>query len=263
MTSNVDREILLKFLENFAISEALCRFLELKVLSYVLQSMDVKSPLLDIGCGNGRLGSALFRKIDVGIDLRSDAVKQAKLLRSYDALIVADARVLPFRDGAFNTIFSNSTLEHIPGVEKVVIEAYRVTNDKGIFIMTVPSEYFESLLLLPFKPYVRLRNRHLSHINLFDFKKWRDLLNNCGFVVVFSQLYATPLFVKLWDFIEIGYWLRAPRALRFLWNKILGNPIISSIYLAILRSEYGRAKCYRRPIMRGGGRLIIARKLKL
>jgi len=262
MTSNVDRKILLKFLENFAISEALCRFLELKVLFYAIQSMDVKSPLLDIGCGNGQLGGALFRKIDVGIDLRSDAVKQAKLLRSYDALIVADARALPFRDGAFNTVFSNS-LEHIPGVEKVIIEAYRVTNDKGIFIMTVPSEYFESLLLLPFKPYVRLRNRHLSHINLFDFKKWRDLLNNCGFVVVFSQLYATPLFLKLWDFIEIGYWLRAPRALRFLWSKILGNPVISSIYLAILRSEYERAKCYRRPIMKGGGRLIIARKLKL
>lgn len=81
MTSNVDREILLKFLESFAVSEALCRFLELKVLSYALQNMDVKPPLLDIGCGNGRLGGALFRKIDVGIDLRSDAVKQAKLLR--------------------------------------------------------------------------------------------------------------------------------------------------------------------------------------
>ena len=44
MTSNVDGKILLKFLENFAISEALCRFLELKVLSYVLQNMDVKPP---------------------------------------------------------------------------------------------------------------------------------------------------------------------------------------------------------------------------
>lgn len=71
--------------------------------------------------------------------------------RKSNAMIRADARQLPFRDKAFDYVFSNATLEHIPKADwpAVASEVTRVST-KGFFIVT-PNYWFpfESHYLLP------------------------------------------------------------------------------------------------------------------
>ncbi|MFX6965391.1 methyltransferase domain-containing protein, partial [Acinetobacter baumannii] len=46
-------------------------------------------------------------------------------------------------DGSYETIISNSVLEHIPDLIPVLKEARRLLADGGTFYVTVPSDRFE------------------------------------------------------------------------------------------------------------------------
>lgn len=52
--------------------------------------------------------------------------------------ICADAHFLPFRNGAFDTVHSSETLEHVKSAERVCEEVLRVLKAGGIYCGTVP-----------------------------------------------------------------------------------------------------------------------------
>ena len=73
--------------------------------------------------------------------------------------VIADARRLPFRDGAFDIAFSNSVVEHIPGEENrraYAAEIMRV--GRGYYVQT-PYKWFpvEPHLMTPFIHYLPKR----------------------------------------------------------------------------------------------------------
>ena len=57
-------------------------------------------------------------------------------------MILGDARQIPLEDQSVGAIYSNSVLEHIPQVEKVFPEAFRILKNGGYFVFTVNSEFF-------------------------------------------------------------------------------------------------------------------------
>ncbi|MEM5775406.1 MAG: transaldolase family protein, partial [Anaerolineaceae bacterium] len=87
------------------------------------QDLPLASPMLDLGCGDGDFAVNTFdRQIDVGLDPWLTELKQAAGTPAYRLLLQADGGRLPFPDGYFNTVVSNSVLEHIPHVDEVIRE---------------------------------------------------------------------------------------------------------------------------------------------
>lgn len=106
---------------------------------------------VDIGCGDGELGSVLFNEMRprptvIGIDPDARDCAVARLGGTYAAVHQTTGDALPFADGELDFVFSNSTLEHIPAIEPVLAEVARVLRTGGTFLFTVPSEEFHASL---------------------------------------------------------------------------------------------------------------------
>ncbi len=98
--------------------------------------------ILDVGCGSG-LSSSLFLDSEhwsgeamwVGVDISTAIdVAQDRLGQIANTHFVqADALQLPFRDGSFDTIFSEGVLHHTPSTRQALLSAARVLEPGGEF----------------------------------------------------------------------------------------------------------------------------------
>ena len=111
------------------------------------QNIDLPSPTLDIGCGEGQFASLVFdRKIDVGLDPSHNTIHEARMYQAYGLLTEADGGQMPYPNGYFASAFSNSVLEHIPHVEQVLGETARVLKPGALFVFCVPNHRFNEFL---------------------------------------------------------------------------------------------------------------------
>jgi hypothetical protein len=81
--------------------------------------------------------------------------------------VVADARALPFRDGAFEVAFSNSVVEHIPGRDSRRAYATEIQRIAESYCVQTPYRWFpiEPHLMTPLVHYLpkRLQRPLLMH----------------------------------------------------------------------------------------------------
>ncbi len=128
----------------FAPPVALWRAVELRTVA----QEPFEPPLLDLGCGDGMVGEVLFGAgaVCAGVDPWLAQLRRAARSGVYRTLALGDGARLPYADGAFATVFSNSVLEHIPLLEPVLGEVARVLRPLGRFVFTVPSDAFPRLL---------------------------------------------------------------------------------------------------------------------
>lgn len=106
-------------------------------------------PLLDVGCNWGRwtIAAAQAGYIAVGIDPNLDAVLAARSvaqqLQVDAAFLVADARYLPFRDGAFDTVFSYSVIQHFSkeNAKRALRQVRRVLSPRGRSFIQMPNRW--------------------------------------------------------------------------------------------------------------------------
>jgi ubiquinone/menaquinone biosynthesis C-methylase UbiE len=94
--------------------------------------------VLEVGCGTGVLTRTLARWKDVasvvGVDVAPSLLERARDLgHDLDNVTFeqADARSLPFGDGAFGVVIFDSTLSHVHDPERAVGEAFRVLAPSG------------------------------------------------------------------------------------------------------------------------------------
>ncbi len=72
---------------------------------------------LDLGCGVGHSYHLLAPRETIGVDIDAGALEGQER-----ETVVADMRDLPFADGAFASVLSVQSLEHVPDPERVLAE---------------------------------------------------------------------------------------------------------------------------------------------
>lgn len=91
--------------------------------------------MLDVGCGKGRF-AAIFaeRGAEVtGIDPSEELLKDARKHRGM--YLQGSATALPFPEGVFDVVYAVEVIEHLPFLEKSLIEMSRVLKKGGVLVL--------------------------------------------------------------------------------------------------------------------------------
>lgn len=94
------------------------------------------APILDLGCGIG--DGIELSGASVGVDVNLDLLRVCRKRFPEIMLVQGDVFALPFRDGAFKTIFAQAILEHLFLLEVALGEISRVLD--GNLYALVPNE---------------------------------------------------------------------------------------------------------------------------
>ena len=119
--------------------------LRMRCVASVLTSAPRAARLLEVGYGSGIFMPELVRYTDElhGADLHPSGAAVAPVLATHGApasLLRASAGALPYRDGAFDTVVTVSTLEFVPDVPAAVGELVRVTKRGGRLVIVTPGQ---------------------------------------------------------------------------------------------------------------------------
>jgi len=197
------------------------------------QDYHLSAPVLDVGCGDGHFASVVFdRPVDVGLDPWRDPIRKAAMLGGYKQLVQADGGRMPFQDEYFASAFSNSVLEHIPHVEKVLRETARVLRHGGLFLFSVPNPGYLEQLVVPAMSVrlgmVRLGQRYrewfrrMSRVHHAQpVEVWGGWLEKAGFELEAHWNYFSPAAMRT---LELGHYFGAPTLLP---HKLTGRWILS------------------------------------
>jgi SAM-dependent methyltransferase len=114
----------------------------------------VGSRVLDVACGDGLLVERLSAQHEgvVGCDVYLSAAARARGIR----LVTGNIEELPFPDGAFDTVVSTHTLEHVQHLPATLAELRRVARTR--LVVVVPRQ----------RPYQVTFNPHI-HFFPYDF----------------------------------------------------------------------------------------------
>lgn len=233
-------------LATMAPHRAILRAVECRLMG----DLNLASPVLDIGSGDGHFASIAYdQPIDVGIDLRFDELREA-IARGPDVLLSAaraDATELPFADDSFATVISNCVIEHIPDNPKALSEIARVLQPGGTFATTLPSEHFSEFLLgstllrrvgLPrqAQAYGRFFNKISDHHHIEPPGVWHDRLDDVGLEVVDQQYYFSPQAHHAFD---LCHYLGIPNLItRKLFGRWVLHPTMTLPFERWLRRYY-------------------------
>jgi SAM-dependent methyltransferase len=92
---------------------------------------ELRGPVLDVGCGEGRLASLLGGAVRwVGVDSSPAQIAA----NPYRPVVRADMRALPFRDGAFAEVAHLWCLYHLDDPVPAIAEAARVLRPGGRYL---------------------------------------------------------------------------------------------------------------------------------
>jgi SAM-dependent methyltransferase len=181
-------DLLWRHLRDLPAFRALLRAVEARFYA----DLPLPRPALDLGCGDGHFASVTFDgPLEAGFDPCWGPLTQARGRRAYHLLAQAEGARMPYPDGTFATVVSNSVLEHIPQVQPVLAEVARVLQPGGWFHFCVPGPNFLPFLsigraldrvgLRPLgEAYRRFFNRISRHYHCDGAEVWERRLEAAG-----------------------------------------------------------------------------------
>jgi SAM-dependent methyltransferase len=184
----------------------------------LFQGIDLPSPRLDLGCGDGHFTSVAFPlPVDVGLDPNGGALREASRRGSHRWLLCAAGSSIPLATSSMASGFSNSALEHIPDVQTVLAEVGRVLRPGAPWAFTVPNTAYLTELSLgravipgwgaAYRNWFRRMSRVVS---LADEPMWTAWLEAAGFDLVQTFRYFSPSALRV---LEWGHYLGLPSLL--------------------------------------------------
>lgn len=214
------------------------------------KTIELTSPTLDLGCGDGHFASIAFDKpLDFGLDPWTGPLRKALKQKSYRCVIQGVGDTLPFEDAYFSNAVSNSVLEHIPDLDPVLNEISRVLKPDGLFIFCVPnhlflenlsvSRFFDKVHLYPIaRAYRTFFNRISRHFHCDNPETWLERLTRAGFKLERYWHYFSP---KALTILEWGHYLGLPSLIiHAMFRKWILVPTRANLWLTrrIVESVY-------------------------
>jgi ubiquinone/menaquinone biosynthesis C-methylase UbiE len=176
-----------------------------RLANLVEQSYQPNMKIADLGCGN-----CLWNKKSIpvtGVDINEKMLQWANKEKYLSNYILTDNLAktgLPSK--SFDLVVMSEVLEHLLNIEDVLAEVHRILKDDGIFLITVPYDFFLgpffilfnlNCLYMGFIKGSRYHKFRCGHINHFTKKRLRNILQKNGFeltslsFVNYLLLYAT------------------------------------------------------------------------
>jgi SAM-dependent methyltransferase len=177
--------------------------------------------VLDLGCGYGAYSLALLKegRSCIGCDINLQYLKTA--VNSGLPAIAAEAP-LPFPDKSFDTVILFEVIEHVPPIETILSEAFRVAR-KNVLV-TVPNA--EDLELLKGNDVTYAHMLSSDHVHFFDPDSFFKLLR--GFAGDVQIERGDPIYPYWFLSRSMGYY-----ALRVLYRSGLVKPRFFSRLYAV------------------------------
>ncbi len=228
-TPKRDNDLLWQHLKALPAFRALLRAVEARLYQELLP---LDEPVLDLGCGDGHFASVAFpHRLTAGIDPAGGMLREAQGWDAYRLLAQSVGAALPFVDGHFATVISNSVLEHIPDVETVLAEVYRVLASSGRFIFCVPSDHFTGMLFFSqllsqlrlkrlARAYGRYFNRIARHHHCDSPLVWQARVRRAGLHLVDAFYYFSA---RANHVLDLGHYWGVPNLIA---RKLFGRWIL-------------------------------------
>lgn len=121
--------------------------------------------VLDFGCGFSPYKNYINCDEYVRVDIASTYNNFGTLKNT---IIYYDGKTLPFKDEEFDSIFCTEVLEHIPNIEEITSELYRVLKSKGIILISVPFTWDEHEVPNDFRRFTQFGIKLLLEKNGFN-----------------------------------------------------------------------------------------------
>lgn len=214
------------------------------------ENIELVEPVLDVGCGDGIFSAITFEKpLNLGFDPSFTILCEAADEDAYENILCAGGGAVPFEDEYFSTVISNSVLEHIPMLDEVIEEVYRVLKTNGQFIFCVPNDnLLKNLSISNFLDKIklhRLANVYRSFFNTISrhqhadpFEVWEQRLQDHHFHIERWWNYFSPDDLHT---LEWGHY----RGLHSLFNKkIFGKWVLFPFHGNIFIPERSLRKKY-------------------
>jgi ubiquinone/menaquinone biosynthesis C-methylase UbiE len=160
--------------------------------------------VLEVGCGVGidLIQFAKWKAEVVGMDISKRSVacarKGLRLFKLAGETVVADAENLPFRNGAFNHVYSYGVLHHTPNTENAVNEIRRVLKNGGTFTIMLYAKWSITFLYILLRfGLLKLELLHKSIDKLIS-----DHMEDAGYTPL-AKLYTKKQITKMFKDFKI------------------------------------------------------------
>ncbi len=186
-------------------------------------SLPLIDPILDLGCGDGNFAEIAFPQHQrmIGVDPWWGPLQKSVKGKVYQHAIQSLGDALPLPSDHFNTVVSNSVLEHIPDLDPVLREVVRVLKPGGKLIFCSPSDNFLPFLSVSSalkkiklnklgEVYENFFNRISRHEHCDGPQVWTKRLNRSGLTVDRWWYYFSKNALRT---LEWGHYFGAPSAI--------------------------------------------------
>ena len=152
---------------------------------------------LDLGCGDGRLGTGLQAGRLTLADVSQVALERAarRVPGARVAQLEPDAR-LPFEGSAFDLVLCAETIEHVRDVQLFLSEIRRVLRPGGMLALTTPAQSRLTGLDILVRGFERRFNPLSPHLRFLTARSLRRLLDELGFQVLDLQRSSGTLLAR-------------------------------------------------------------------
>ena len=167
--------------------------------------------VLEIGCGTGLILNQINKiaKETAGIDISEGMLKQAR--KKGLNVKKADVLSLPFKDSAFDVVYSFKVLAHVPKIKEAIKEITRVVKKNGILILEFYNPFSLKYIANKIGAFFSKNTVYTRYDNYFKIKSY--LPKNLKIISIkgiriftpVSAVYKIPLLSELFAFSEKAF----------------------------------------------------------